>query len=500
MTQPEWREQYQGGSPQAEQIEFARLANEIMKLQLVAMHRAKATTTARAFHAKPLLATGRATLQICDDISPDLCAGWVQPGRTYPTIVRFSNASPIPHRDAEKDVRGVALRVAVSQDEQHDLLMTNFPVSHARDARQFVAFAKATAGGPLQIIFGIASLIAAFGISQTLRMLRNISRARTHINSLASATFWSRGAYKWGEMLAVRFLLAGTETPSPEPAPGDDPQYLSSELAARLAKGDVTFTLFVQRYRDEKSTPIEDTSVEWTEKASPPERVAILRVEQQDTSTAAARADAEKIEALRFNPWNTTDDFRPLGNLNRARKIVYDAGSAQRLAYRWVTQPPLRNVIFSAISRGIFRVVNRFVAWHRLPPLVALLNLDAFRHVLRSRNLIDTDLQEVPPKPRPTQPEVPESDRAKRTLDGTFNDLSAPQMGAHGAVFGRNVRPIYRPDLFDEPNPIVVSERLLARERFIPATSLNILAAAWIQFQVHDWVVHERYPLAERSV
>jgi hypothetical protein len=464
------------------------------------MRRAKATATARAFHAKPLLATGRATLQICDDIAQDLCAGWVQRGRTYPTIVRFSNASPVPHSDAEKDVRGVALRVAVSEDEQHDLLMTNFAVSHARDARQFVAFAKATAGGPLQIMFGILSLSVVFGPFQTLRMLRNISRARTRIGSLTSATFWSRGAYKWGETLAVRFLLGDAKTASPDSVPGDDPHYLSDELAARLAKGDVTFTLFVQRYRDEKSTPIEDTSVEWTEKASPPERVAILRIEQQDTSTAAARADAEKIEALRFNPWNTTDDFRPLGNLNRARKLVYDAGSAQRLGYRWVTQPPLRNVISSAISRAFFSVVNRFVAWHRLPPLVALLNLDAFRHVLRSRNLIDTDVQEIPPKPRPVQPEVPEIDRSKRTLDGTFNDLSAPQMGALGAVFGRNVRPSYRPDLFNEPNPIVVSERLLAREHFIPATSLNILAAAWIQFQVHDWVSHERYPLAERSV
>src|SRR4030095_14576474 len=28
-----------------------------------------------------------------------------------------------------------------------------------------------------------------------------------------------------------------------------------------------------------------------------------------------------------------------------------------------------------------------------------------------------------------------------------------------------------------------------------PATSMNLLAAAWIQFQVHDWVNHARYPL-----
>ena len=34
----------------------------------------------------------------------------------------------------------------------------------------------------------------------------------------------------------------------------------------------------------------------------------------------------------------------------------------------------------------------------------------------------------------------------------------------------------------------------------MPARSLNLLAAAWIQFQVHDWVNHARHPLGEDDV
>ena len=37
---------------------------------------------------------------------------------------------------------------------------------------------------------------------------------------------------------------------------------------------------------------------------------------------------------------------------------------------------------------------------------------------------------------------------------------------------------------------LAVSRKLLARERFIPADTLNVLAAAWIQFEVHDWFSH----------
>lgn len=40
------------------------------------------------------------------------------------------------------------------------------------------------------------------------------------------------------------------------------------------------------------------------------------------------------------------------------------------------------------------------------------------------------------------------------------------------------------------PNPRLISERLLARDKFKPATIVNLLAAAWIQFQVHDWAQH----------
>ena len=40
------------------------------------------------------------------------------------------------------------------------------------------------------------------------------------------------------------------------------------------------------------------------------------------------------------------------------------------------------------------------------------------------------------------------------------------------------------------PNPRVVSRELLTRDTFAPATSLNTLAAAWIQFMTRDWFSH----------
>ncbi|MGA8295301.1 MAG: peroxidase family protein [Rhodoplanes sp.] len=497
----EWRETYSGGSADAEYREFQKLAQDIMLAQLKARSAAKLQRIDRAFHAKATLALDGAELRFLDTLPPDLVAGHAQPGASYGAIVRFSNAASVGTDDNKPDLRGIAIRYAVSENEHHDLLATNFPVSHARDAHQFVAFAVATAGGSLSRIWGLFTLLFTLGPSETIRMLRNIAAGRQHQpTSVALESYWSRGAIRWGEKLAVRYLLRPEPGAKPAPFPtGRDPDYLSREAAIRLAEGPIRLELCVQRFVDEKTTPIEDTAAEWLARAAPPVPVAILTIPKQDVSLATTRARWREIEEMAFNPWNTTEEFRPLGNLNRARKAAYDASAAHRRGWSFKEKVPLRNRILGAGAHGLFKVVNRFIEWHRLPLRTSLLNLDVLRSELRKQNLIDTEPREAPPQARDVPPPPPEEMRTTRSFDGSNNDLSAPKMGAVGAAFGRNIKPDFSQNV-EEPNPITVSRELLHRKVFLPARSLNLLAASWIQFQVHDWVAHARYPLGEKDV
>ena len=496
-----WTENNSGQRAELERLEFDRLAIDIMRAQLKARKAAGAAAVDRAFHAKALLAVDQATVTFRGDLPKGLAIGFAKPGASYRAIIRISNAANHAGPDYRPDLRGIAVRILVSDDEQHDLLATNYPVSHARNARQFVRFAVATAGGRMSQVLGIVGLMFSVGPFETIRMLRNIATGRRRVvRSVALETYWSRGAIKWGDE-AVRFLIrpAAGAAPAPDPAL-KDPEYLAKEAARRLAHGDIVFDLCIQRFVDEKVTPIEDTAVEWKESASPPEPVATITIAKADVGSAAALACSRAVEGLSFNPWNTTDDFRPLGNLNRARKAAYDASAAHRLGMRWHADPLVRNRVLSAIARVFFRGVNRFVEWHKLPLRTSLLNLDVFRFVLRRDNLIDTNTPEAPPRARAVPPAPDEEGRTARSFDGRGNDMSVPNMGAVGVPFGRNMKPNYQPELFDTPNPITVSETLLKREAFIPARSLNILAAAWIQFQVHDWVDHARYALGQNDV
>jgi hypothetical protein len=153
----------------------------------------------------------------------------------------------------------------------------------------------------------------------------------------------------------------------------------------------------------------------------------------------------------------------------------------------------LRRSIWSRLLSGAFRILNRAVPWHRLPALIGAFNLLAFREELREHNLHDTsnnggaDCGSPGRRPDPLV-------LYTRSIDGRWNDLAQPGMGATGARFGRNfpiqlTRPEPAPALL-EPSPRTVSRRLLARDTFKPAPTLNLLAAAWIQFQVHDWFSH----------
>jgi hypothetical protein len=499
-----WSESYRGGSPEAERAAFATYAATIMAAQALARKKASAHSVphgpARTLHAKATLALEDAELRFLDTLPADLRHGFAQPGAAYRTTVRFSNAANTGEPDFKKDLRGVALRVRVDERTVHDLLMTNYPVSHARDARQFVEFARATAGGPLSQGGGLVRLLRLFGPRETIRMLQNVFKGRSHKpGSVFTETYWSRGALRWGPDIAVRYLLRPvSNTPASAPS-ATDSEYLSVDAARRLRAGSVQMELCIQRYRDPVSTPIENTSVRWADAAAPPEPVALLTLPQGDTTNPESQAVAEAVDALAFNPWNTTDEFRPLGNLNRARKAAYDASAAVRGSTRWHTDVPTRNVVAGAAARAVFAKLNRRVPWHRLPVRLAVLNLEGFRYVLRRQNLIDTEPPEAPPEARLAPETPPENARWARTADGRYNDLSAPAMGAVGAAFGRNLKADYRQS-FDHPNPVTVSERLLAREQFLPARSLNLLAAAWIQFQVHDWVNHARVPLGVADV
>ena len=180
--------------------------------------------------------------------------------------------------------------------------------------------------------------------------------------------------------------------------------------------------------------------------------------------------------------------------------------------------------ILDAVLSVLARVSDRVRPWPRLPFILAIASIIGHRVNLRRNNLIDTETMppdldaEAPATGFSEAPQagfdvaggIPGDFRARaeaegfRMPDGSFTDRDKPWMGMAGTRFGRNVPLRYgfpeRDEKLMTPSPREVSNKLMARKDLVPVPYLNVMAAAWIQFMVHDWLGHGKNNPAEKHV
>jgi hypothetical protein len=139
--------------------------------------------------------------------------------------------------------------------------------------------------------------------------------------------YWSCVPYLLGEGQAMKHSVR----PVPESKtriPWDIPaNWLRQSMAATLDNRDWEFDFLVQLQTDPRRMPIENAGIEWPEKLSPFLPVARIRIPSQTfTTPERTRLDQE----FSFNPWHAVAEHRPLGNQNRARKVIYSELSKLR--------------------------------------------------------------------------------------------------------------------------------------------------------------------------
>lgn len=320
-----WMEVYEGGSPEAERQGFHRLAQAMLDIQEKNRESLGAAHAMRTLHSKIVAGVTNAELQMDSDLPDQFHIGHFRPGEVLRASIRFSNASGVPKRDDAADMRGIAVKLALPGGKVHDLLMTNYPVSHARNAKQFVEFATIASGDPATLK---ERLVSHFGLDEAMRMITAVMKGMRPSSGLQAEGFWSRGALLWGAF-PVRLMLRPFASTSVEqretlPATADG---LRESFANALREQPVAYRLAIQSFVDEDQTPIEDAAVEWLESVAPPVEVGTLVIPSQNILSEAGLRDMAKVDEMAFNPWNVPDLFRPLGNINRARGEVYGASA-----------------------------------------------------------------------------------------------------------------------------------------------------------------------------
>lgn len=328
MPSTQWKEIIEPG-------EEARFEEQARVLAELARRRARGGQPRRALHNKAVGAF-EARFEVSSDLSPEARVGIFAPGASFPAYVRFSNGSSAHAHDTKPDIRGLGVKLldvpgpkilpGLEDAATQDFLGIHTPTTPFRDSREFVGFVRAMSRPAL----ALPRLFRQFGWSKTFALIRTLrSTLGAPVTSLVNQSFYSALPIKFGPY-AVRYRFAPRF--DGEVNASDDPDRLLTGLAGALAEGPLVWDFQIQFFVDHETTPIEDASAEWSEDDAPFVSIARLVVPQQDATSPRVRELAQDIERLSFDPWHATEDFRPLGEMMRARKVAYRDSAIGRQA------------------------------------------------------------------------------------------------------------------------------------------------------------------------
>jgi hypothetical protein len=274
-----------------------------------------------------------------EDLPEHAKVGLFAAPKTWRAYVRFSNGSSAHQPDRTPDVRGIAIKVldvpgrkllpGLEDATTQDFLLIQSPSTPFRGSEDFVGLVWAARSKAL----ALPRLLWRFGLGGVSKLVGRLrSSLGVPVHTLAGQRFWSALPTKLGDH-AVRYgAKPRQEVKAPEGVDRASNDHLRDDLARRLREGPLEWDFMAQFFEDEARTPIEDASVEWPEKDAPYVTLARLVLPRQDASSAEGKALTETIEKLSFDPWHATEDFRPLGEMMRARKIAYKFSAIERKA------------------------------------------------------------------------------------------------------------------------------------------------------------------------
>jgi hypothetical protein len=302
----------------------------------------------------------RASVEIESGLAPEYAQGIYAIPATYEAVIRFSNGLGHLGPDAMLGpVFGTGLKFfkvpghSIIENEagvsNFDYAMINAPVFFANTAKDYVVIERLfdalpgalmdprtaktwlhdflTRGGTLppdkwlwDEFFAVMSLSKAPWLSPLL------------------ATYWTMGAVRHGEYVAKLRI-----TPEPSAAaqvrirdldPLTNPEAVRDSLVADIGEHDYTFELEAQLCVDPLRMPIENTSIDWSEKLYPFTKIATIHIPKQDMSSPANLDVADRIS---ISPWRTRDDHVPMGEIMTLRREVYRRSAELR---RQINQQP----------------------------------------------------------------------------------------------------------------------------------------------------------------
>jgi hypothetical protein len=318
-----WQERITPGEDQR----YAGYARQFAQIQA---HRSARWGAGRTLHRKQVTAA-HGILEVLDGL-PAFCKhGMFEQPREYDVWVRLSNGGLDHAHDSAPDVRGFSLRVLGVEGESalghgpaasQDFTLINQEAFAFSDSGEFVAFVVAASQGKAALF---KHVLKRYGLLAAPRRLgRLMKTARKPFSGFATEPLFSALPMANGPYAVRVRLVPSAANGRPAPRARSD---WAADFSKRLARQPLHWDLQLQFFASEELTPIENPAVNWP---TPYSTVARLMLPCQLIQSQAGQALAQEIESTVFDPWQALAAHRPLGEVQRARKVLYSESQKGR--------------------------------------------------------------------------------------------------------------------------------------------------------------------------
>ena len=271
-----------------------------------------------------------ANFEIDPNIPAELRHGVFANGGTFDALIRFSNGRSAD--DTSSDAHGMAIKLtdvsnqvgAASSGEGsvQDFVLVDREVFFMRDLDDLLTLSEILANLRARDDYLETITRALVNVPLLIRLIRFISQTPA---SPLTSNYWSTTPYRLGPDNAVHYV-AKTPRAIQDGAQDevDSKDGLATELSQALATESVTFEFGVDVQTDSDRQPIEDATVNWRKQGADYVKLATITIPQQRVETGSA------AENIVFSPWQSLPEHHPLGSLNIARGVIYQAMSDAR--------------------------------------------------------------------------------------------------------------------------------------------------------------------------
>lgn len=264
---------------------------------------------------------------------------------SQPGLMRLSDSSGEPDPDGPS-MFGMALELIGRDGDATDILLTGGTplVEHSQAPDPQGQLDLFNMMHPPSKLVGLGRIMWDEGPVDGIRMIRDVEKMRTNLDSLADLTAWSRAPFavqgRDGKQYLVKMRAAPlsappahAETPGSSAGQGTSSERLAAEFEVRQMRGETRWRLDFQFLQpgDDPYDPRKSWHGPWLSAAE--------IVVPQRLHPTIDRGLWERAERTHFNIWKNKlpvsdsadrNVLKPWGELNRARLAAYDASAGNR--------------------------------------------------------------------------------------------------------------------------------------------------------------------------